>query len=370
MKKVLDMMPYSYLPYHSGGQKSIAQFLEYLGKETSLTVVSVENNDTTMAGTYTLLPLLKNKPSRYYDRSLVKKLTTLVKKEAIQTIIWEHPYYAWLAFRVRKRTGVKTIIHTHNIEYQRFRSLGKWWWPLLKVYEKWCFKKADAVFFIAPEEREFAIEQWGLDPEKCVNMPFGVPVQEQPADKAACREKIVALHNIEPGEKIFLFNGMLNYKPNLDALRSILSQINPLLQQQAVFPYKIIICGKGLPAEMDELKAYRSQHIIYAGFVDDIESYFKAADLLFKPVQRGGGIKTKMVESIAFGTTVVATKSGAAGIEKDVCGEKLVMVADNDWPGFAAAVINNCNKVSATPESYYKTYYWGEIAKKAAGLAK
>lgn len=370
MKKVLDMMPYSYLPYHSGGQKSIAQFLEYLGKETTLTVISVEKNDVSLALTYTLLPILKNKASRYYDTSLVKKIVSLVKEKSIDTIIWEHPYYAWLAFRVRKRTGVKTIIHTHNIEYQRFRSLGKWWWPVLKVYEKWCFKKADAVFFIAPEERQFAIDQWGIDPAKCINMPFGVPVKEFPTDKAACREKIAGLHGIEAGEKIFLFNGMLNYKPNLDALMAILQQINPILQQQAAFPYKIIICGKGLPAELNDLKEYQSQHITYAGFVDDIESYFKAADIFLNPVQSGGGIKTKMVESIAFGTTVIATESGAAGIEREACGEKLVVVPDSDWQGFATAVISHADRVSSTPATYYSTYYWGEIVKKAAGILK
>ena len=56
-------------------------------------------------------------------------------------MICEHPYFAWLAFAVRKRTGINVIIHTHNIEYQRFRSTGKWWWPILKVYEKSVLKK-------------------------------------------------------------------------------------------------------------------------------------------------------------------------------------------------------------------------------------
>lgn len=370
MKKVLDMMPYSYLPYHSGGQKSIAQFLEYLGKETSLTVVSVGNNDVSQANTYTLLPLLKDKPSRYYDTSLVKKIAALVKEKGIESIIWEHPYYAWLAYRVRKKTGVKTIIHTHNIEYQRFRSLGKWWWPILRIYEKWCFKKADAVFFIAPEERKFAIDSWHVDPARCFNIPFGVPVKENPADKKLCREKIAALHGIGADEKIFLFNGMLSYKPNLDALMAILQQVNPLLQQQAAFLYKIIICGKGLPAALNALKEYQPQHVIYAGFVDDIESYFKAADLFLNPVQSGGGIKTKMVESIAFGTTVIATESGAAGIERDACGKKLVVVPDNDWQGFAAAVTAHANDSNLTPDSYYQTYYWGEVVKKAAAILR
>ncbi len=150
MTKVLAIAPYAYLPFSSGGQKFIAQFLEYLGKEIDLTVISVADNDFSLAKTYKTIPLLKKSFSRYFDFSLVSKISALVQQEGFDTIIWEHPYYAWLAFRVRKRTGVKTIIHTHNIEYQRFRSTGRWWWPILKVYEKWSFKKADGLFFITP----------------------------------------------------------------------------------------------------------------------------------------------------------------------------------------------------------------------------
>ena len=53
----------------------------------------------------------------------------------------------------KKDRVYKTIIHTHNIEYQRFKSNGKWWWPLLEVYERNCFKKADIIFCISPEDR-------------------------------------------------------------------------------------------------------------------------------------------------------------------------------------------------------------------------
>ena len=45
MKKLLVIAPYPYLPYYSGGQKFIALFLESLGKEVDLTVVSVSEND-------------------------------------------------------------------------------------------------------------------------------------------------------------------------------------------------------------------------------------------------------------------------------------------------------------------------------------
>ncbi len=363
MKKLLVIAPYQYLPYFSGGQKSIAQFLDYLGREVDLTVAGVSENDSSPAKSYKHIALLKKSFSRYIDLSLILKITLLVKRENFDAIIWEHPYYAWLAWIIKKRTGIKTIVHIHNIEYQRFRTTGKWWWWILKRYEKWFFKKADQILFVTPEDKKFAIEKWKIKQEKCIEVAFGVGIKEYPADKERCKELVKAKHTIGD-EKVLLFNGLLDYKPNLDALMVILKEINPLLFRHTNFRYKIIICGKRLPSELNELKNYADKNIIHAGFVDDIEMYFKAADLFLNPVQSGGGIKTKMVEAIAFGTTVITTETGAAGIHRNICGKKLVVVSDNDWPGFAKAIIRNADKYEITPASYYEYYYWGSIVKK------
>ena len=362
MKKVLAIAPYPYLPYFSGGQKFIAQFFEWLGKEVDLTVISVAENDFSLAKTYKTIPLLRKSFSRYYDISLVSKITDLVKKEGFDTIIWEHPYYAWLAFAVRKQTGVKVIIHTHNIEYQRFRSTGRWWWPILKMYEKRSFRKADALFFISPEDRHFAITNWKIDSAKCIDLPFGIDIDSYPQDKEVCKQIIAQKHAISPNEKILLFTSLLNYQPNLDALKVILDKINPVLLADSSFQYKIIICGKGLPDELDSLKRYADKNIIYAGFITEIETYTKAADIFLNPVQTGGGIKTKMVEAIAYGTTVVSTESGATGILKEICGDKLITLSDNEWEDFTQAILNT-DETARTPQEYYDYYYWGNVVK-------
>jgi len=368
MNKVLAIAPYSYLPFSSGGQKFIAQFLEYLGKEVDLTVISVAENDFTLAKTYKTIPLLKKTFKRYLDTHLVAKISSLVKEKEFDTIIWEHPYYWWLAARIRKKTGIKTIIHTHNIEYQRFQSLGKWWSPFLKIYERVAFNKADAIFFITNEDKEYAITHWNVAPEKCIDVPFGVEIKETPDDKKQARKNIAEKHSINSDEKILLFNGVLDYKPNLAALKIILTQINPLLLAHTGFKYKMIVCGKRLPVEMNSLKEYANKNIIYTGFVTDVDTYFKGADIFLNPVQSGGGIKTKMVEAIAFGTTVVATETGAIGLDEAVAGNKLDVVKDNDWTGFAEAIIKNAVSESATPPSYYSKYYWGNIIEKIVSL--
>ena len=365
MKKLLVIAPYNYLPWFSGGQKSIAQFLEHLGNETELTVGTVAENDFSLVRSYKHINLLKTKSrQRYTDRSLIRKIKEIISTEKIDMIIWEHPYFAWLASIIKKKTGIHTLVHSHNIEYQRFRSKGKWWWPLLKMYERWSFRLADHILFVAPEDKQFAVDQWKIPEKKCIEVAFGVEIREYPSDKTQCRKKISDIHGIAATDRIFLFNGLLDYKPNLDALIAILDQINPILLTNANFSYKIIICGKRLPKEMNDLKSYRDKNIIYAGFVDDIEMYFKGADLFLNPVQSGGGIKTKMVESIAFGTTVIATETGAAGIKKNICGNKLMVVADNDWTGFANAILRTGNEHAVTPPEYYDYYYWGSVVKK------
>lgn len=370
MKKVLAIAPYSYLPYFSGGQKFIAKFFEHLGDETQLTVISVAENDSKLATNYQIIPLLKKSFSRYYDHSLVAKITDIVKKESFNTIIWEHPYYDWLANRIKKRTGVKNILHTHNIEYQRFRSTGRWWWPVLKFYEKRCLKKADAIFFITPEDKKFAITKWKIKKDKCIDLPFGIDITNYPDDKADCRKLVCQKHAISSDEKILLFNGLLNYKSNLDALLNILHKINPLLLRQTPFRYKIIICGKGLPKEMNSLNEYADKNIIFPGFVDDIETYFKAADLFLNPVQSGGGIKTKMVEAIAYGTTVISTETAAIGIDREACGEKLMVVKDNDWNNFANAITTNPASKAETPAKFYEIYNWKNIVKRILPVIK
>ena len=367
MKKFLVIAPYQYLPYFSGGQKSIAQFLDYLGRETNLTVISVSENDPSLIKTYKHFAWLKKKSlSRYLDLSLVSKLTSLIKKERFDAIVWEHPYYTWLADIIKKRTGVKTILHIHNIEYQRFQTTGKWWWSILRTYEKRFFKIADEILFVSPDDKRFAIENWGIEKKKCIEVAFGVEINKYPVDKDACKKAIKAIHRISEHDSVLLFNGLLDYKPNLDALQTILKEINPVLANYPNFKYKIIVCGKRLPPGLNELKGYADENIIYAGFVEDIEMYFKGADLFLNPVQSGGGIKTKMVEAIAFGTTVITTETGAMGIHRDICGKKLVIVPDNNWKDFAQAIVAHADKYEITPTTYYEYYYWGSIVKKIA----
>jgi len=119
-----------------GGQKGIAIFCKYLGEENELTTISVNDNDVSLAETYSMIPLFTKKRIRYLNPFYVLRIKNIVRKKNIRNVITEHPYMAWMGWVLKKSIGVKWFIHTHNIEYERFRTLDKSWYKLLKVYEK------------------------------------------------------------------------------------------------------------------------------------------------------------------------------------------------------------------------------------------
>ncbi|MBP6687083.1 MAG: glycosyltransferase family 4 protein [Lacibacter sp.] len=364
MKKILNIVPYQYLPYFSGGQKLIAHFNHYLGEQCVLHVAGTTDNDVSLTKTYSLHPILKKSRFRYADIGSFFRIKKLIKEQKIDTVIIEHPYLGWLGWMLKVSCKIKLIVHTHNIEYERFRTLGKSWWPLLKFYESFVLRQADQVFCITENDRQWMMSRMNLQAEKCIVVPYGITQKQMPDDKQQSKQQVCNRHRLDAAVPLFLFNGLLDYKPNLDALMLILEKINPLLQQKNA-SYNILVTGKRLPAELNELKAWNQQHVHYAGFVDDIDLYFKAADLFLNPVQSGGGVKTKVVEAIACGTTVISTSTGAIGIEHTVTGEKLSIVADNDWAAFSEAVLQYANKQIDTPAAYYNYYNWYHIAYNA-----
>ncbi len=362
-------MPYKILPARLGGEKGIAVFNEYIASELTLVAVGVKSNETQYARNYSFLKVFQNSRLRYANIFLFFTIRRLLKEHGSTHLLIEHPYYAWLAWLVKLSTGITWVIHSHNIEFERSRSIGRWWWKALKWYEKWAYQKCDRIFFISEEDRQNAIKNLGIDPSKSIAITYGVETPGMPADREECRLRICARHGIPAGNRLLLFNGALYHHSNYGALQQILDHVNPFLLTSGL-PYTILICGKGLPPSFNELKTYADLNIVYAGFVDDIFEYFKAADIFLNPILSGGGVKTKAIEAIAYGSTVVSSEFGAMGLDRDACGKKLRVVKDADWNSFNQAVLDTLSENLPTPPAFYDFYYWGNLARKASRFLK
>jgi polysaccharide biosynthesis protein PslH len=366
--KVLTLVSYKFLPPKIGGQKNIALFFKFFAELVSTTCVTVKDNDTSFVKEYEVLNILQNGKLRYINLFYFFTLKKIIKKKKITHLMIEHPYYGWLGILLKWFCGVKLVVRSQNIEAERFKSIGKWWWGILWNYERMVHRAARFNFFIQQDDENYGITKYKLDPKKCTVITYGFELTAPPSaqDRITAKETIARLYNIAEDERIILFNGSLNYKPNTDALDNILANINPVLLEKNS-KYKIIICGSNLAESYNQLKGYADKNIIYAGFVDDITLFYKGADILINPVVDGGGIKTKLVEALGYNMNVVTTISGAIGVPESITGAKMKIVNDQDWENFANAVINT-NTTTTIPAVFFDHFYWGKIAEKAAAI--
>jgi hypothetical protein len=363
---VLSLVSYRFLPAYIGGQKNIALFNRYLSKCTNLYCVTTKENTPSQAEGYPVMNILSNSTFRYINPLYFFTLSRIIRENKITHLIIEHPYYGWLGILLKWYCKIKLIVHSHNIEGLRFKSLGKSWWGILWQYEKFVHQNADHNFFIQDNDRNYAIENFKLSPQKSTIITYGVESNAAPsqADKQLAKEQICKIHQLHVTDKILLFNGALGYMPNLNALNVILEKINPLLLAQKNFTYRIIICGSNLPAVYNGLIDYKEKNILYAGFVDDINLYFKGADIFINPVIEGGGIKTKLVEALGYDLSVVSTQTGAIGIPVEITGKKLFIANDNNWENFTDHILS-ANPKEQIPDEFFRYFYWGILAEKA-----
>ena len=95
---------------------------------------------------YKVINVLSNSSLRYINIFYFGMIKKIIRQNNISHIILEHPYYGWLAILLKNFCKVKLIIHSHNIEAERFRTVGKWWWKILWHYEKFVHSQADLPF--------------------------------------------------------------------------------------------------------------------------------------------------------------------------------------------------------------------------------
>ena len=262
--------------------------------------------------------------------------------------------------------GLKWGVYIQNLEYQRFRSMGKWWWRGMYLLEKFVYHYADFLFFISPDDLKAAKKIFHLNSKKCKTVPFGTYLTQAPKENPALTEVIKQRHGIAKEDFVILFFGPQNYQPNLEAVLRIVNEIKPNLAKKAPFSFQFLICGGGLPKKYKHIKSLSKQGIQYLGYVKEIEAYIQAADLIINPINTGGGVKTKVIEAIALGKTVISSKTGAIGVDSAACQNKLLQVEDEDYPGWSKAIIEFQSKsIQTTPASFYDTYYWGNAVKNA-----
>jgi glycosyltransferase involved in cell wall biosynthesis len=193
-----------------------------------------------------------------------------------------------------------------DLEYRRFRRFEQTWW-----------RRAAAC--VLTSSREEAIVHWEAPLTPTEVVPNGVDL-----DYFSPRHP-----STEPDT--VLFNGALNYRPNLDAAYHLVDEIWPRVLE-ACPGATLTIVGRGAEAELRRL---RRPQVLVTGEVPDVRPYLEKAAVVAVPIRMGGGTRLKVLEALAMAKPVVSTKLGCEGV--NVRHGRHLCIEDDPAP-FAAAI--------------------------------
>jgi glycosyltransferase involved in cell wall biosynthesis len=146
------------------------------------------------------------------------------------------------------------------------------------------------------------------------NIPYNVPVVAPPLSGSRSASPIV------------LTVGVLHYLPNRDGVDRFIREGWPKVRA-ACPTAEYWLAGKNDPAIARRWQAVPGVKVL--GFVDDLAAVYNASWFTLCPLWTGAGTNIKVLESLAFGRTCVATVVGHRGFEDSLPAGDSLLVAAN-----------------------------------------
>ena len=240
-----------------------------------------------------------------YNPIGVKTIQEFIKKYSIEIVHFEHFNYTKYAFKIKN--GIKKVVVYHDLHHTIFKqqmhfeekSIRRFllFISFIKYYlfERLLEYKIDTKIFLNP------IEMNSL-PNNSIHIPHIV------------NPNIVFRSARDKNNFNILFLGAYNHPPNRLSFQYILTKILPKLIQKEI-QFKIHIIGSDTEKFFDILNKYKyKDSILLRGFVEDINQVFDDMDIALFPILYGGGIKTKVIDTMAAGVPIVTTPQGIIGL--------------------------------------------------------
>lgn len=352
--KIISLVWYKILPAQFGGQQTIAAFNNTLGKEVEIICLCSNNNQPLGNEHFKVAPLLPINKFQFINPLTWLFIYKFVKKEKATHLIVEHPYHVIASWLVQIFLRVSIIHYSHNIEYERFKFLGKPYWRILFYAEQWICRFAKLNVFVTKQDKTTAVKQFSLKENNSLVIPHTITKKDL-SNKSKLVQRIKAKYSIPNHHAIFLFNGTIDYAPNAIAVEAIANHLIPELNK-INNNFTFIITGRIEDKAYQHLFSLANKQLVITGKVDNVEDYFLAADVYVNAVSNGGGIQTKTLEALSYNLNVVCFEHMLNGIEMNLVEDKVDTVSINNWQQFAQQIFISKEKKTSTPSVFFEHY--------------
>ena len=271
--------------------------------------------------------------SNFYSTRLQRKLDQLINQNDFDVILCTSSSMAEYVFKSDKIKShftpnraamlVMDFMDLDSDKWKQYSTSSSW--PMNWVYvresrllaslEHKIQKTFDHCFLISQNEVDLFHKHIGLTQNVHV-LGNGIDTDSfYPSEKKP--------ENIDP---VFIFTGVMDYKPNVDAVLWFIKHAWGLIREK--YPQaRFIIAGMNPSQVIQNLS--RTPGIEVTGFVDDILPFYHQSDYFVAPFTIARGVQNKILQAFACGLPVIASSMGAEGIEcKD--GEHIIIAETED----------------------------------------
>lgn len=136
---------------------------------------------------------------------------------------------------------------------------------------------------------------------------------------------------------VFLFTGVMDYKPNEDAVIWFVKECWPAIIAKHA-KAKFIVAGMNPSADIQKLG--NNKNIEVTGFVEDILPYYHQADIFVAPFRLARGVQNKVLQAFSCALPVISTPMGAEGISCIANEHILIASTPNEFICYVNMLIN------------------------------
>lgn len=230
----------------------------------------------------------------------VRRVLSCIQRESYSLVFIDHSLYGQLATRIkRKYPGLIIISHFHNIEceYQKKSVTGSqligFLLGLAAYYnEKCAVRSSDKLICLSLEDSQKLKAFYGRSAD------LVIPI---------CMDEVqlnINTAEIVESSRYLLFCGS-KFKPNIEGINWFILNVLPFI------PFRLRVVGQGI------LRNHFFDHSKVEVFhsVEDLSELYINAVAVVSPIFVEGGMKTKVIDAMRYGKTILASSISLSGIK-------------------------------------------------------
>lgn len=166
------------------------------------------------------------------------------------------------------------------------------------LFDRFCWPEAHCLLVVSEEDRVRC--ERARPTQRVLVVPNGVDCQA-----------IVPKRDHSMKTPILLFTGDMGFEPNVDAAIVLATEVVPILKRD--YPdLELRLVGR---SPDQRVKKLARDGVVVTGAVPDMQPHLQAATVYVAPHFTGAGTRTKILEAMASGLTVITTPTGIEGIK-------------------------------------------------------